>query len=396
MTLSNIKLLIVDDETVFRKNLAKLLLKRGISSEQAGDGRACLSFLENNKIDVVVLDVKLPDLNGIQVLRQIKEKDYSTEIILLTGEATTEGGVEGIKAGAFDYLSKPIEIEHLITKIKQAYDKILLHEEQKKEAEFRKKVEQQMMATERLAALGTLAVGVAHEINNPLAIINESAGWIHLLLQKAELKDIPYRKDVENALQKIEKSIDRAKHITHQLLGLVKNNEEFLTPVDMPELLKEAIQLVSRLADKKHVTIGLETDSDDITIMSDPYKLRQVLINLLSNAVYAEHESGKISVLLLQKGHEILLAIQDHGPGIPKENKEKIFDPFFTTKKPGEGTGLGLFVTRRMVEQLRGQIEFKSEIGHGTTFFIRLPIKKQDSRIRGFKGSSEMLESYEV
>jgi two-component system NtrC family sensor kinase len=396
MTLSNIKLLIVDDETVFRKNLAKLLLKRGISSEQAGDGRACLSFLENNKIDVVVLDVKLPDLNGIQVLRQIKEKDYSTEIILLTGEATTEGGVEGIKAGAFDYLSKPIEIEHLITKIKQAYDKILLHEEQKKEAEFRKKVEQQMMATERLAALGTLAVGVAHEINNPLAIINESAGWIRLLLQKAELKDIPYRKDVENALQKIEKSIDRAKHITHQLLGLVKNNEEFLTPVDMPELLKEAIQLVSRLADKKHVTIGLETDSDDITIMSDPYKLRQVLINLLSNAVYAEHESGKISVLLLQKGHEILLAIQDHGPGIPKENKEKIFDPFFTTKKPGEGTGLGLFVTRRMVEQLRGQIEFKSEIGHGTTFFVRLPIKKQDSRIRGFKGSSEMLESYEV
>jgi signal transduction histidine kinase len=164
----------------------------------------------------------------------------------------------------------------------------------------------------------------------------------------------------------------------------------------MPELLKEAIQLVSRLADKKHVTIGLETDSDDITIMSDPYKLRQVLINLLSNAVYAEHESGKISVLLLQKGHEILLAIQDHGPGIPKENKEKIFDPFFTTKKPGEGTGLGLFVTRRMVEQLRGQIEFKSEIGHGTTFFVRLPIKKQDSRIRGFKGSSEMLESYEV
>jgi two-component system NtrC family sensor kinase len=376
MTLSNIKLLIVDDETAFRKNLAKLLHKRGISSEQAGDGLACLSFLENNRIDVVVLDVKMPGLNGIQVLRQLKEKDYSAEIILLTGEATTEGGVEGIKAGAFDYLSKPVEIEHLITKIKQAYEKILLHEEQKKEAEFRKKVEQQMMATERLAALGTLAVGVAHEINNPLAIINESAGWIHLLLQKTELKDIPYRKEVENALQKIEKSIDRAKHITHQLLGIVKNNEDLLTPVDMHELLKEAIHLVSRLADKKRITIDFETDSDDITIMSDPYKLRQVLINLLSNAIYAEHEYGKISVLLLRKGHEILITVQDHGPGIPKENKEKVFDPFFTTKKPGEGTGLGLFVTRRIVEQLKGQIEFKSEIGHGTTFFVRLPKTK--------------------
>ncbi len=376
MTLSDIKLLIVDDEIVFRKNLSKLLLKRGLPCEQAGDGKACLAFLENNVVDVVVLDVKMPGLSGIQVLEQISAKNYPAEIILLTGEATTEGGVEGIKAGAFDYLAKPIEVEHLITKIKQAYDKILLLKEQKKEAVFRKKMEEKMMATERLAALGTLAAGVAHEINNPLAIINESAGWIDMLLQKAELKNFPYRKDIENALQKIEKSIDRAKQITHQLLGLVKNNDHFSITVHMPELIREAIQLVSQFADKKRITIALETHPDDIELMSDPYQLRQVLINLLLNAIHAEHESGKINILLEQKEHEVLLAVEDHGLGIPKENKDKIFEPFFTTKTPGEGTGLGLFVTRRIVEQLRGQIEFKSNLGRGTTFTVTLPITK--------------------
>jgi signal transduction histidine kinase len=377
VTLSDIKLLIVDDEIIFRKNLSKLLLKRGLASEQVGDGKECLAFLKNNRVDVVVLDVKMPGLNGIQVLKQINEKHYPAEVILLTGEATTEGGVEGIKAGAFDYLSKPIEVEHLITKVKQAYEKILLLKKQKEAAAFRKKMEQKMMATERLAAIGTLAAGVAHEINNPLAIIKESAGWIDMLLQKTELINIPYRKDLENALQKIEKSIDRAKNITHQLLGFVKNNDILSNPVNMPELVREAIQLVSRFADKKRITIEFETDTDDIKIMSDPYQLRQVLINLLSNAIHAEHEAGKISVSLMLQGHEILLAVQDSGIGIPKENKDKIFEPFFTTKTPGEGTGLGLFVTRKIVKGLKGQIDVKSKIGRGTTFYIRLPIIKR-------------------
>ena len=376
MTLSKIKLLIVDDEPVFRKNLSRLLLKRGIPSEQVGDGYACLELLEKNRMDVVVLDVKLPGLNGIQVLKQIKAKRYSAEIILLTGEATTQGGVDGIKSGAFDYLSKPIEVEHLITKIKQAYDKILLLKKQKEEAAFRKRMEQKMIATERLAALGTLAAGVAHEINNPLAIINESAGWIDLLIHKAELKNFPYRKDIENALQKIEKSIERAKHITHQLLGMVKKHDGLFASIDLPELVRESIQLVSRYADTMHVAIELISDSDHMEIMTDPYQLRQVLINLLTNAIHAEHESGTIRVSVQQKDDEILLSVQDSGIGIPNENKGKIFDPFFTTKKQGEGTGLGLFVTRRIIERLNGQLEFDSEIGRGTTFYVRLPIIK--------------------
>ena len=202
--MNNIRLLLVDDEDGFRRTIAKRLAKRGIDPEQAINGEECLSVLKNKPMDVVVLDVKMPGMNGIEVLHHIKDKYPKIEVILLTGHATTQDGVEGIKLGAFDYLSKPIELEHLLGKIRQAFEKIRGEEERLREKEFRSRMEQQMIATERLASLGTLSAGIAHEINNPLAIIKESAGWMKLILQKEELAEMPRKEDFEMALGKIE------------------------------------------------------------------------------------------------------------------------------------------------------------------------------------------------
>ena len=203
--METMRLLLVDDEENFRRTIAKRLKKRGITSEQAGTGAECLSILQEKPIDVVVLDVKMPGMNGIETLQHIKEKYPKIEVIMLTGHATTQDGVDGIKTGAFDYLTKPIELEHLLGKIRQAHEKILREEEKLREAEFRAKMEQQMIATERLASLGTLAAGVAHEINNPLAIIKESTGWMKQILRKEDLADIPRKQDFSIALKKIEK-----------------------------------------------------------------------------------------------------------------------------------------------------------------------------------------------
>ena len=344
-----------------------------MTPEQAGTGEACLSLLEEKTMDVVLLDVRMPGMNGVEVLHRIKRRYPKTEVILLTGHATTLDGVEGIKSGAFDYLSKPIELEHLLGKIKQAHEKSLREEEKRRETEFRAKMEQQMVATERLAALGTLAAGVAHEINNPLAIVRESAGWMRQLLQKKELADVPRKGDFEMALSKIEKGVERARKITHHLLGFVKKEGSVLSEVDMKTLLDEAVGLINRDAQNMEIEIIIKSDSPSCIILSDPYQLRQVLINLLTNAIHAIGLGGKITLTLEDKGGDITLTVADTGHGIPKENMEKIFEPFFSTKAPGEGTGLGLFVSRGIIEKLGGTIRVESKLGQGTCFCIRLP-----------------------
>jgi len=387
--MKKIRILLVDDEDDFRRTLAKRLTKKGIPPEQAENGEKALSILENKRMDVVVLDVRMPGMDGIEVLHQIKKKHPKTEVIFLTGHAATQDGVHGIKTGAFDYLSKPIEFDHLYGKIKQAYEKIEREEEKLRETEFREHMEAQMANTEKLASLGTLAAGVAHEINNPLAIINESAGWLKLILNKEEMSQMPRKQDFEKALNKIEKGVMRAKRITHQLLGFVRKGDSVFSEVNIMELVEEAINLANREAVYKDIEIVREIAPDENTIWSDPSRLRQVLINLLTNAIHATNAGGKITIRLKAMDKKITLIVQDTGHGIPKENLNKIFEPFFSTKPLGEGTGLGLFVTRGIVEKLGGTIEVTSKLGHGASFYITLPryfkIKEdldQDERIQ--------------
>ena len=385
--MANLCLLLVDDEADFRETLIKRLKKRGIGPREAGSGEECLTALEAESADVVVLDVKMPGMNGIETLRRIKKQYPRTEVIMLTGHATTQDGVDGIKQGAFDYLTKPIELDHLMGKIRQAHDKILREEEKRREAEFRARMEQQMIATERLASLGTLAAGVAHEINNPLAIIKESAGWMAAILAKDELADMPRKGDFRLALDKIEKGVERARKITHQLLGSVKQTDSVMVAVDIRELGSEAEELIRKEADDKGVEIRKAFDESIHTLWTDPYKVRQVLINLLTNAVHATQAGGRATLSAKPVGQGVSITIQDTGQGIPRENLDKIFEPFFSTKPPGEGTGLGLFVSRSIVQKLGGTLTVESQLGHGSRFTVWLPEYGQTAN--GGDGRSE-------
>jgi two-component system NtrC family sensor kinase len=371
--LKQIRLLLVDDETEFRNTLAKRLLKRGLHALQAADGESCLATLAKQSVDVVVMDVMMPGISGIDALFTIKQHYHETEVILLTGNANTQDGVAGIKSGAFDYLTKPVEFDHLLGKIGQAYDKIISEREQKAAKAYKARIEQQMIATERLAALGTLAAGVAHEINNPLAIINESAGYLRTVFQKEALAEIPHRASIDKVLEKIETGVKRARTITHQLLADVGKHEPVLVEVDLPALISETVRLIRRYADRKRIQVNLEADRDPPTLWADPNQIRQVLINLLNNAVHATEEDGQIAVRFQRTDAGVSIDIVDSGTGIPKENLDRIFEPFFSTKAPGKGTGLGLFVSRDIIEKAGGELTVESRLGEGSCFRIRLP-----------------------
>ncbi len=371
--IENNHLLLVDDETDFRAPLKKRLGKRGFIILEAGNGDECQKVMADAPVDVVVLDVKMPGMSGIEVLEWIRENYQNTEVILLTGHASASDGVEGIKKGAFDYLTKPVEFEHLVQKIGQAVEKRRREQEKKQEAEFKARMEQQMITTERLASLGTLSTGIAHEIDNPLAIIKESAEYMRILLNKEEHAQLPRKPDFENAIGKIETAIERAKRITHQLLGFVRKPETFFTQTDLKVLVAETVEFAGKEAENKGIKIVRDVEKANGVIWSDPYEIRQVLFNLLTNAIAAVGSDGTITVSLKDTDSRVMFSVEDTGEGIPKENLEKIFEPFFTTKPPGKGTGLGLYVTCGIINRLGGKIDITSRVGKGTRFSVTLP-----------------------
>jgi len=369
------RILIVDDESGFRETLARRLEKRGAVVNQAAGGKEALASLAQEPVDVVLLDVRMPGMDGLSVLGHIRQEHPDTEVILITGNVSTQEGVAGIKAGAFDYLTKPIEIEHLIGKIRQAFDKLIRAQEKAREARFRARMEQQLIAADRLAALGTLSAGTAHEINNPLAIINDAAGWLKSRAAKDESISDAMRKDLDLALDKIESSVKRARRITHQLLSFSRQADSMTKEFNLSELAVEVVELTRKIASDIQAEMIAACEVKDMRLWSDPYQVRQVLINLVTNGLQAAAPGGTVELIITGNEADAIAVVRDNGPGIPPENLERIFEPFFTTKPPGEGTGLGLSVSRGIIEKLGGRIEVESKLGTGAVFKVILPRK---------------------
>jgi two-component system NtrC family sensor kinase len=232
-----------------------------------------------------------------------------------------------------------------------------------------------ILQSSKMAALGKLAAGIAHEVNNPLAVIKEKAGWIRDLLQEEEIASSKNFREFEDAIKKIEYHVDRARKVTHRLLGFARRMEPLQETVDVNRVLDETVGFLENEARFRNIEIKREFSEDLPQIRSDSAQLQQVFLNILENAIDAVDKDGQILVRTSYSGNkdELLITIQDTGPGIPKEILPRIFDPFFTTKPTGEGTGLGLSVSYGIVEKLGGKITVESEEGKGAAFTIHLP-----------------------
>jgi len=233
------------------------------------------------------------------------------------------------------------------------------------------------MQESKMAALGKMAAGIAHEINNPLAVIAEKAGWIKDLLK---MEDIPKSKNFQefaDAVGKIESHTNRAKTVTHRLLGFARRMEPISERVSINSVLDESIDFLENEARYRNIDIQVDYSPDLPLLLSDPAQLQQVFLNIINNAIDAIGKNGEIIIRTQYraKNQEISIEIADNGPGIAKEMINKIFDPFFTTKEVGKGTGLGLSISYGIIEKLGGRILVASEEGKGSTFTIYLPVK---------------------
>jgi len=233
-----------------------------------------------------------------------------------------------------------------------------------------------MFQTGKLASIGELAAGIAHEINNPVAIMVEEASWIDDLLEEEEFHEGRNLSEFKRALTQIRTQGMRCKEITHKLLSFARKTDSRIQEVQPKELIQDMISFLEKRAKYSGVAINTDIQEDLPPIKVSPTELQQVLLNLMKNALDAmEKSGGTLSVSARREDDNFVIEVSDNGPGIPEDALSQIFDPFFTTKPEGKGTGLGLSICYGIIKKMDGEITVESAVNEGTTFFISLPVK---------------------
>lgn len=265
-------------------------------------------------------------------------------------------GAEEIGKGNLGYKIEPGSSDDEIQTLSNAFNQ-MSHSLKEKE-----NLEKQLLQADKLATVGQLAAGVAHEINNPLGNISL---YTQMLLKKT--KDV----NTKERLKVIGDETDRAAQIVKGLLDFARQSEPKLSRIDINDEIGKVLSILKpQLKD-----IRINTTLAPLPLIyADSGHIQQVVMNLLKNSIQSITENGEIMVKTTAKDNNVEMSISDNGRGIPKENLDKIFDPFFTTKEPGKGTGLGLSISYGIIKRHNGSIEVKSEVGKGTTFTIKLPV----------------------
>ncbi len=233
----------------------------------------------------------------------------------------------------------------------------------------------QFAQVEKMATVGRLAAGIAHEINNPLQMITNQAGWIGELLPDEDPALVKNLEEYGKAVKQIKYHVQRAGTVTHRLLGFSRKMSIQKENVRINELIEETVSFVEREAEYNNIAIEKSLAADLPATMTDGPQLQQVFLNLINNAIDAAGQGGKIQIAtMMGKDGKLVMEFADSGPGIKPENLKQIFDPFFTTKDPGKGTGLGLYISYDIIRKLGGSITGANRRSGGAIFTIVLPV----------------------
>jgi len=383
-TMGNI--LIVDDEKLIQNLLLKYVRLEGHQAFIAENAPAAADLLKQNEIDLVITGIFMPETKGVELLETIRDNYPCIEVVAVTQTPDIETAVESIKTSILDYILKPISRVMALKTIRNAMNVKLLNDEklrlEKKNQKHLKELERlqaEAMHIGHLAAIGEIAAGVAHEINNP---VNGIISYAEILkdhcLEKGEDSEIPDR---------IIKEGDRIADILKNLLYFSRDVEEQYSPVNINSVLEDCLNLGGGQLIKDGIEIRTNLLKDIPDVVGIPRKIQQVFLNIISNARYALNRKhpGTHGDKILELTTETIdvsgkkfvrISFLDHGTGIPDTILEEINTAFFSTKPAGQGTGLGLSISQEIVADHCGNLSFESRENHYTKVIVDLPSAK--------------------
>ncbi len=414
------KVLIVDDSAVCRNALKKCLEQYGFHVIALSDSREVVTGAKRERPTIILTDVQMPEMDGFDVCIAVKDDPETKDIpvLFVTSDDRPEHKLCGFEAGGADFIAKGADTLEVIARVRthvriaslqnELRDKLnAIQEHAERERELRQQIEAQqtqMLQNEKMASIGQLAAGVAHEINNPIGFISsnlntlaEYAGDIKdavgaLLGVHESLRDrspgvrekweaadgVIERVDLQFLLDDLTDVVTESVDGADRVRQIVADLKDF-SHVDTPDLTVEDINvLIERTLNVAHnetkYKAEVKTEFGDLPpVPCYGGKLAQVVLNLVVNAAQAIEDHGTITVASGTAGRNVWIEVRDTGCGIPEENLKRIFDPFFTTKDVGKGTGLGLHLAYQIIQSHEGRITARSTVGEGTTFRIEIP-----------------------
>lgn len=402
MDLSRLNILIVEDDDAHAAAIRRAFMSSGMKADITivATLKDFHDHVARQPPDVAIMDLNLPDGRAVEALTSPAE-DGPFPILLMTSYGNEQVAVEAIKAGALDYVVKsPEAFNSMSVTLERAIREWRLLQEKKNVEKQLKQSQAQVIQQEKMASIGLLAAGVAHEINNPIGFITSNLSslgkYTDRLVRFIEFQDqliencadqasrashaemkqqIKLEYLVKDLRELISESLDgsqRVSKIVRDLQTFSRSDSNEAIPSDLNETIMSTINIVRN--EIKYVA-DLELRIDKLPrVICQPQHIGQVLMNLLMNAAHSIQGNGQITLAASQVDDAVEISVTDNGCGILPEHLERIFEPFFTTKEAGRGTGLGLAISRDIVKRHGGELLVKSTAGQGTTFTVRLPI----------------------
>ena len=370
-------ILLVDDEEGIRKVLGISLQDAGYEVLAAANGEEALNMFRAQQPALVLTDIKMPGMDGIELLQKIKQESADTEVIMLTGHGDLDLAIKSLQYEAADFITKPISDEALEIALKRAHDRMWMRHRLREYTEGLEALvyqkTQQLVQSERLAAIGQTVTTLAHAIKN---IIGGLSGGLFVLEKGMELSNEEYR---AQGWEMLKGNVAKIKNLALGLLNYAKDREPDFELCDPNEPMRQVFHLMLPRAEEAGVKLKMELAEDLNYTLLDPEAIHSCLLNLVTNAVDAcrdfECVNRTLEIVIRSlnvDGWAVEYRVEDNGCGMDAETRKQVFNNFFSTKG-SKGTGLGLMITRKVITEHGGAIELTSEKEKGSTFSIRLP-----------------------